>query len=69
MIVAKNDDCMITPLGTAIVEAMPDRKRVAQIKHDFKVHRRCPASKVYDATRVTKFYEVRGMEIKGVLRA
>lgn len=37
----------ITPLGAAVVEALPDQKKVARIKRAFREQRVCPASKLF----------------------
>jgi hypothetical protein len=39
----------ITPLGAAIVEALPNRKKVAQLKRDFKRRGVCPSSALFTA--------------------
>lgn len=47
---------LITPLGAAIVEAMPDRKMVNKIKRDFKRLRRCLTSDLFDEAAIKEFY-------------
>jgi len=37
----------ISPLGAAIVEALPDRKRVNAIKAEFKRSGKCPTSALF----------------------
>lgn len=53
----------ITPLGAAIVEALPDQKAVRRIKMRFKKYRECPASMIFNPQQVMKFYKDRGEEI------
>lgn len=40
----QNNIFRVTPLGAAIVEAMPDRKAAAKIKRDFHRTGTCPTS-------------------------
>lgn len=48
---------LLTPLGAAFVEALPDRKRAAKIKRDFRRSGRCPTSLIFPtAASVAKFY-------------
>ncbi len=61
---AQQTQVEITPLGAAIVEAMPDRDRMKRIKRQFKTHKRCPASDVFDAEAVEAWYRERGQRIK-----
>jgi hypothetical protein len=37
----------LTPLGAAIVEALPDRAKVAKIKREFKKTGKCPPSVIF----------------------
>lgn len=37
----------ITPLGAAIVEALPDRKQVARIRAEFKRNGTVPTSRIF----------------------
>jgi hypothetical protein len=46
----------ITPLGAAVVEAMPDKKMVAKVNHDFKKYKMCPMSELFDFDAVKAFY-------------
>src|ERR1043166_2027193 len=55
---------MITPLGAAIVEALPDRKLVYYIKKRFRVMGQVPISSLFTAEQIVKFYEEHDMKIK-----
>ena len=47
----------ITPLGAAVVEAMPDRKAVAAVKRKFRRTGECPTSAIFPTEgRVVGFY-------------
>ena len=46
----------VTPLGAAIVEALPNRKMVRKIERDFKRMKVCPMSDLFDHAAVTAFY-------------
>lgn len=46
----------ITPLGAAIVEAMPNRKMVAKVKRYFRVFKSCPVSQIFDHHGVMDYY-------------
>lgn len=51
---------VITPLGAAIVEAMPDRKKVAKVNKDWKQKRFCPTSAIFPTPRLVRdFYAPR----------
>jgi hypothetical protein len=54
----------ITPLGAAIVEAMPDRKAMRRIQSRFKKYNECPASVIFNLEQVERFYAERGQSIK-----
>lgn len=56
----------ITPLGAAVVEALPDRDRVRRIKRRFRESGTCPTSRVFDADAVRSFYASRGQLVKAV---
>lgn len=56
---APTESFTISPLGAAIVEAMPDRKRVARIKRKFKATGYCPPSLIFTEDQVEKFYRDR----------
>ncbi len=60
----KHDDFVLTPLGAAIVEALPDRKLVNKIKSDFRRRSICPVSVIFDEASVEKFYLERGQKVK-----
>ena len=47
---------IITPLGAAIVEALPDRKMVNKINRDFKRLRCCPMSELFGHAEIKAFY-------------
>lgn len=61
-----SDELVITPLGAAIVEALPDRDRVRRIKRRFREKRVCPTSAVFDADGVREFYARLGERVAGV---
>jgi hypothetical protein len=46
----------ITPLGAAVVEAMPDRKMVSKINRDFKRLKCCPMSEIFDHAAILDYY-------------
>lgn len=49
---------ILTPLGAATVEAMPDRKLMSKIARDFKKLRICPTSKIFVTKKsVEDFYK------------
>lgn len=56
----------ITPLGAAIVEALPDQKRKKEIQRQFEKHRKCPASLMFDAGQVEQYYADRGEKVTAV---
>ena len=51
-----NLELTITPLGAAIVEALPNRKMVRKIERDFKQLNVCPMSELFDHAAVRAFY-------------
>ena len=51
-----NKMVQLTPLGSAIVEAMPDRKMVKTIKRIFRKSGQCPASALFSELEVKAFY-------------
>jgi hypothetical protein len=51
----------LTPLGAAIVEALPDRSKVSKVKKQFK-NGRCPSSNIFDVEAIDAFY---GGSVKG----
>lgn len=53
----KKPHLFITPLGAAVVEALPDRKMVAKINHDFKRIKCCPVSALFDEADIQRFYK------------
>lgn len=57
---------MITPLGAATVEAMPDKKLMTRIRLRFKNHQECPVSKIFSHEQLEQFYAERGATIKAV---
>jgi hypothetical protein len=59
---------MITPLGAAIVEALPDRDLVKYIKRRFKKQGQVPISSLFTAEQITAFYEQHDTEVKVVTR-
>lgn len=58
---------MITPLGAAVVEALPDRKAVSRIKKRFRVNRECPISAIFSEDQVREFYAEEGEQIKPII--
>lgn len=60
-------EMILTPLGAATAEAMPDRNVVRHINSRFKTHRECPVSEVFTAEEVEAFYRKRGLAIKAVV--
>lgn len=58
----------ITPLGAAIIEALPDRDKVRRVKALFK-KKKCPVSVIFDKTGVEAFYRERGQTITAVYKA
>jgi hypothetical protein len=50
------DTCHITPLGAAVVEAMPDRKMVNKVNRDFKRFKWCPMSALFDHAAIMAYY-------------
>jgi hypothetical protein len=57
----------ITPLGAALVEAMPDRKKMAHVRKLFK-QKKCPDSELFSVEEVEHWYFDRGQKIKGIER-
>jgi hypothetical protein len=57
---------VISPLGAAIVEAMPDRRRKQAVMRAFKNKAVCPASELFSAKEVEAFYRNRGKKIRAV---
>lgn len=57
----------VTPLGAAIVEAMPDKKAQRAIQRNFRKQSECPTSRLYPTVGdVASFYRQRGEQIRGV---
>lgn len=51
---------VLTPLGAAIVEALPDRKKMSRIKSCFKKTGKCPTSAIFPTqAKVRSFYSIR----------
>ncbi len=60
----------ITPLGAAVVEAMPDRAAVNKVKREFKQSHRCPMSEIFPTARdVEEFYAKQGQSIEAFAKA
>jgi hypothetical protein len=59
---------LITPLGAAIVEAMPDRKLISYIKKRFKEKGKVPISSLFTANQIDAFYEGYDMRVSPVPR-
>lgn len=53
----------ITPLGAAVVEALPDRVKVAKIKKRFRDRQEVPVSRIFTSEDIRKFYEERGEKV------
>lgn len=56
----------ITPLAAAVVEALPDRKKVNAIQREFKKHARCPTSALFNAGQVVAFFKSRGLSVTAI---
>lgn len=52
----------ITPLGAAIVEAMPDKKKQQRIQRRFK-QGKCPSSAIFTREQVEDYYQQRGVKV------
>jgi len=60
------DTFVLTPLGAALVEAMPNRIKMQKLRRDFKRRKICPVSGPFPtAVTVTLFYTARQMPIRG----
>ncbi len=59
---------MITPLGAAVVEALPERLLVKYIKRRFKTDNECPVSELFTAEQVVQFYRQEGITVVPVAR-
>ena len=58
----------LTPLGAAIVEAMPDKAKLRRIRKRFDRLRECPASVLWPtADAVQSWYADRGFAVEGYL--
>lgn len=58
-----SDRCeyVLTPLGAALVEALPDRALVCKIKDRFRRRGTCPTSQVFPTAQAVKdFYRAKG---------
>lgn len=47
----------ITPLGAAVVEALPKKQLVRRIERDFKRYKVCPVSELFGACAIRDFYQ------------
>lgn len=56
----------ITPLGAAVVEALPDQKKVKQIERDFKQRKVCPSSAIFTASEVEDWYKAHGESVSAI---
>jgi hypothetical protein len=63
---ADQNEYTITPLGAAIVEALPDRTKKRRIQRRFKEHGECPASSLFSATEVEQWCRERGEKVTAV---
>jgi hypothetical protein len=60
-----NESFTITPLGAAIVEAMPDQKKVQKLQRAFKSQHQCPTSAIFPTPgSVMEYYGARGQHIR-----
>jgi hypothetical protein len=50
------ENMSITPLGAAIVEAMPDERKMDRIQRAFKRNNQCPVSAIFSADQIRKYY-------------
>lgn len=62
----RDTELEISPLGAAIVEALPDREKVRRIRRRFKERGTCPTSAIFDADAVRSFYARLGQRVKPV---
>lgn len=65
MLLNPNDELILTPLGAAIAEAIPNQKLISKIKRSFK-QGKCPISEIFNAKEIESFYRTRNQEIKAV---
>ncbi len=55
----------ITPLGAAVVDALPDQQKVKAIGRAFKQEKVCPTSGCFQTPEsVADFYRARGQQIR-----
>lgn len=54
----------ITPLGAAIVEALPDRAAARRIQRNFRRKRLCPPSAIFSPAEVVAYYRARGEKVR-----
>jgi hypothetical protein len=54
----------ITPIGAAIVEAMPNRERMKRIQYRFDRNNECPVSEIFTKEQVEHFYKQRGKAVR-----
>jgi len=57
---------ILSPLGAAMIEALPDRGRAREIGRQFREHRRCPASNLFPADAVVEFYRALRLTIEAL---
>ncbi len=60
---ASSETFSITPLGAAMVEALPNQQQVRTIKRQFKKQAKCPPSGIFNAQELVTFYAARGQQI------
>jgi len=53
----------LTPLGAAIIEALPDRNKKRLIERQFKNNSFCPPSAIFTCDEVVAWYAARDMKI------
>ena len=62
-----SDQLTLTPLGAAIVEAMPNKRLMAGIKREFRKNGECPPSRIFSCEQVEAFYRERGTNVRSWL--
>jgi hypothetical protein len=66
---AEQIELRITPLGAALVEAMPNRKLMRRIQTRFEKNHECPEAKLFSAKEVAAYYRKRGQKVRAVQRS
>ena len=56
----------ISPLGAAVVEALPDQAKKRRVLNRFKRSSECPVSMIWPTVKeVEAWYSARGIKVKG----